>query len=410
LAHTTLAQDPKGCEGLSEYRTQVINAQAKTRALITDAGVDLDADGTAYTSDDWIAIADAVLAFNRELRKTTPPDWAEEWHQALLDSTALREQLARSIATGGLFAGLAFSDQIEETQTRLNDLARDYSSFCPDFAALNDEFNGTDATPTPTPTLPPPTATSVPLMAAAEFDFTDRSSDSQFHVRTSTVLSVTGQLASSLREKKITPHGKFVYLRLEMTNIGTKPGQFYGKSAFLLRDADGRAFSPDSDATRGLTSTLDLYVEAFQPGLTYEVVLAWDVAPDARGFHLEIEDTAISVLVDSVTSTPTATPSATTGGASATPLSTVELELKDIQFDTTEITVPANTQITVTVTNTGVTTHNFTVPDLNITSGDVASGKTKTFTFSSGPAGQHQYVCTVPGHTEAGMVGTLFVK
>jgi len=368
-----------------------------------------------YTSDDWKVLADVSLAFNRELRKITPPDWAEDWHQALLEETALFEQAIRSIAISGIFAAIAFNDAIEKVQTRLNDLARDYASFCPDFAAMNEEFGSTDATPTPLSTAPRPTVTmSVPLVAAAEFDFEDQSSDGQFHIKPGIVQPVTELLVDSLYDKELIPRGKFVFLLLEMTNIDTEPASFYSKSSFLLRDAKGRAFSPDSDATRTLMFDLDLYEDVFQPGLTYDVVLVWDVAPDATGFHLEIKDTTISVPVDSAAPSPTPTPVPTrigsSGSPSAGPAVTISLDLNDIHFNPTQMTIPANTRVTITMTNQGVTIHNFTVPDLNITSGDVAPGETKTITFNSGPVGQHQYVCTVPGHTEAGMVGTMTVK
>ncbi|MBI4392478.1 MAG: hypothetical protein HY556_01585 [Euryarchaeota archaeon] len=34
-------------------------------------------------------------------------------------------------------------------------------------------------------------------------------------------------------------------------------------------------------------------------------------------------------------------------------------------------------------------------------------GKSETLRFTAGPAGNHTYYCTVPGHREAGMAGTM---
>ncbi|HRA47002.1 MAG TPA: cupredoxin domain-containing protein, partial [Thermomicrobiales bacterium] len=70
--------------------------------------------------------------------------------------------------------------------------------------------------------------------------------------------------------------------------------------------------------------------------------------------------------------------------------------------------IPANTEATVTLKNTGALPHNFSIPDQNI-SQDVASGATETITLNL-PAGTYNFDCDEPGHKEAGMVGVLTVK
>jgi uncharacterized cupredoxin-like copper-binding protein len=64
--------------------------------------------------------------------------------------------------------------------------------------------------------------------------------------------------------------------------------------------------------------------------------------------------------------------------------------------------------VTVTLPNEGVTLHNFSVDSLGI-SVDIAPGETKTVTITA-PARSYEYYCNVPGHKEAGMVGTLTVQ
>ena len=86
----------------------------------------------------------------------------------------------------------------------------------------------------------------------------------------------------------------------------------------------------------------------------------------------------------------------------------IELDMVDIAFDPTALEIPANTPVTVTLKNTGVLPHNFSIPDQNI-SVDVAAGATGEVTLNL-PAGTYQYDCDEPGHKEAGMVGTLTVK
>ena len=118
------------------------------------------------------------------------------------------------------------------------------------------------------------------------------------------------------------------------------------------------------------------------------------------------------------------TPTAATGGAteaatqpaSGGQAQAVTVEMVDIAFKPTEFTIPANTDVTVTLKNTGATTHDFSVTDhnnpgvknLNI-SVSVDAGQTKTVTINA-PAGDYYFYCNVPGHEAAGMHGIMHVK
>jgi plastocyanin/mono/diheme cytochrome c family protein len=93
----------------------------------------------------------------------------------------------------------------------------------------------------------------------------------------------------------------------------------------------------------------------------------------------------------------------TSGGGQAA--SGLTLEAVDIAFKPTELTVKADTPTTVTITNTGAALHNFSVAELGV-SVDIQPGETQTVEINA-PAGSYQFYCDVPGHKEAGMVGTL---
>jgi uncharacterized cupredoxin-like copper-binding protein/mono/diheme cytochrome c family protein len=80
----------------------------------------------------------------------------------------------------------------------------------------------------------------------------------------------------------------------------------------------------------------------------------------------------------------------------------------DIYFEPKEITIPANTDVPFTVPNDGAAAHNFSIDELGI-SIDIAPGSTGE-TVINAPPGKYQYYCNVPGHKEAGMVGTLIVE
>jgi uncharacterized cupredoxin-like copper-binding protein len=85
----------------------------------------------------------------------------------------------------------------------------------------------------------------------------------------------------------------------------------------------------------------------------------------------------------------------------------VEFVAYDIYFEPKEVTIPANTDVTAVIRNDGVAPHNFSIDELGIDV-DVAPGETKE-TVINAPAGEYEYYCNVPGHKEAGMVGTLIV-
>jgi nitrite reductase (NO-forming) len=106
-----------------------------------------------------------------------------------------------------------------------------------------------------------------------------------------------------------------------------------------------------------------------------------------------------------------ASPAARTASpaASAAASTSPTVDMVDINFQQKAITIPANTEVTVTLVNKGAIAHNFNIDELNVHSGDVQPGQTKTVTINAKP-GQYQYYCNVPGHRQAGMVGTLTVQ
>jgi len=85
----------------------------------------------------------------------------------------------------------------------------------------------------------------------------------------------------------------------------------------------------------------------------------------------------------------------------------VEVVSFDIYFEPAEFSIPADTDVTVLLPNDGVTLHNFSIDELGI-SVDIDPGATQE-TVINAPAGEYEYYCNVPGHKQAGMVGTLTV-
>jgi len=96
-------------------------------------------------------------------------------------------------------------------------------------------------------------------------------------------------------------------------------------------------------------------------------------------------------------------------GEAAGPPVTIDVKLVDIQFEPNQITVPANSAVTVNLTNAGAASHTFTIDELGVDSGEIAPQGTGTVTFNSGTPAEYEFYCKVPGHKEAGMVGKLVV-
>jgi glucose/arabinose dehydrogenase/plastocyanin len=99
---------------------------------------------------------------------------------------------------------------------------------------------------------------------------------------------------------------------------------------------------------------------------------------------------------------PTAAGSPPPGGEALT------VTMVDIAFDPTELTIPADTPATVSLPNNGAALHNFSIDELSV-SVDVEPGQSGQAEVN-GPAGTYEYYCNVPGHREAGMVGTLTIQ
>jgi len=88
---------------------------------------------------------------------------------------------------------------------------------------------------------------------------------------------------------------------------------------------------------------------------------------------------------------------------------TVEVTANDLSFDPAEITLDAGEPVNLQFTNRGQVFHDLTIPDLDITL-DAEPGATVTAGIQVDQPGTYEYLCTVPGHADAGMGGTLTVS
>jgi len=77
-------------------------------------------------------------------------------------------------------------------------------------------------------------------------------------------------------------------------------------------------------------------------------------------------------------------------------------------FDPNELTIPANTDVTLHLQNEGNATHNMTITGTGISSPMIPGGESADVVVNL-PPGDYAIGCDVPGHRMAGMTGVLHV-
>ena len=113
---------------------------------------------------------------------------------------------------------------------------------------------------------------------------------------------------------------------------------------------------------------------------------------------------------EATTTTPTAPPADTTGEAPAGP-TVVEIPADEsmLAFQVTEATAPPG-EVTLRMPNPAPLPHNIAVDEPTQVMGEVVQTNGVSEITVNFPAGEYEYYCSVPGHREAGMTGTLTVE
>ena len=118
--------------------------------------------------------------------------------------------------------------------------------------------------------------------------------------------------------------------------------------------------------------------------------------------------------------TPTTQPQATmqpgtSPAASAMPSSSAAINKitvlgTEYAFSPSTITVKVGQPVQITFKNNGTFPHNLTIADLNVGTKTITPGQEDTITFTPTKAGSFPFICTVLGHADKGMKGTLIVQ
>jgi Plastocyanin len=117
-----------------------------------------------------------------------------------------------------------------------------------------------------------------------------------------------------------------------------------------------------------------------------------------------------SVVAPSYTSPTTAqiTPSQTP--SSMAQVQKITISGSEFAFTPAAITLKKGQPAEITFKNTGAFPHNLTIADLNLKTKTIQPGEQDIIQFTPDKTGQFSFMCTVPGHADKGMKGTLTVQ
>ncbi|MDY6776903.1 MAG: thioredoxin domain-containing protein [Candidatus Nanohaloarchaea archaeon] len=88
---------------------------------------------------------------------------------------------------------------------------------------------------------------------------------------------------------------------------------------------------------------------------------------------------------------------------------TIQISGTEYSFSPSTISVTKGETVRIEFTNTGQIPHNLNIPSLGVGTRTIQPGQTSSFTFTAPESGTFpiQFECTLPGHAENGMTGTI---
>ena len=238
------------------------------------------------------------------------------------------------------------------------------------------------------PTFPPPPATAAPAQTPAANNAGDSATSDQYTIESHDIFFQPTELEIPANQD----------VKILLPNLGASAHDFsideLGINVSLPAGESGEVMINAPAGTYQFYCNVPGHKEAGMVGtLVVREMTAEEQAADTAN-----EDAA----ADASAAT------AEAAGEAPAAASAVTVTSFDIYYEPKEITIPANTDVTITLPNDGVTSHDFSIDALNVTVA-LPPGETQTVVINAAP-GSYEYYCNVPGHKEAGMVGTLIVE
>jgi uncharacterized cupredoxin-like copper-binding protein len=88
----------------------------------------------------------------------------------------------------------------------------------------------------------------------------------------------------------------------------------------------------------------------------------------------------------------------------------ITVEGSEYAFTPSKITLKKGQTTEITFKNVGKYAHNLSIPALSVKSKTIQPGEQDVFTLTPDKTGSFPFSCTVPGHADKGMTGTLTVE
>jgi hypothetical protein len=98
---------------------------------------------------------------------------------------------------------------------------------------------------------------------------------------------LSDQLRSGFGTQK---SGRFVVVDFTFTNNRDEEVTLDPELHMVLKDSQGREFGPDPDAWEFVPTNLNIFLEPVNPGVSQDGRVIYQVAPDAKGFTLTVDD------------------------------------------------------------------------------------------------------------------------
>jgi uncharacterized cupredoxin-like copper-binding protein len=103
-------------------------------------------------------------------------------------------------------------------------------------------------------------------------------------------------------------------------------------------------------------------------------------------------------------------PTATQTEVTASETKKFTVEGSEFAFSPQTIEVNKGDTVELSFKNTGAYPHDLVVGDLGVRTKIIKQGEMDTVSFLADKAGTYEFLCSVPGHSDKGMVGSLTVK
>lgn len=88
----------------------------------------------------------------------------------------------------------------------------------------------------------------------------------------------------------------------------------------------------------------------------------------------------------------------------------IEIVANEYSFTPSSIAVQKGDNVSITLKNAGATAHTFFIDGYGITTGSALPGRSATLNFTADKTGTFDFYCSIDGHRDLGMRGTLEVK